>query len=287
MGARSFFNLVSVLFVLGLSSQAFADTLSFRSDFWCPYVCNPASNKPGYMVEIMRQIFEKHGHKVDVKLSNWVRAIKDTRSNKSQGLLGCSIGDAPDFVFPHKSLGLMKSAYFTLKDSTWTYNGRQSLQNKRIGVINGYSYGDSVDNLIRTRNKSFIPFSGDRPLEQIIKMIQSGRLEAFIENPVALHYALAEMNVPVDTLRVAGWVVADDPFLYVAFSPENSKSKIYADILDKGLTDLRRSGELRRILEKYNIEDWEQQKNLGTNDLSTGFLKSSLDLIHVFNTGSL
>ncbi|AHZ86300.1 hypothetical protein Bb109J_c0958 [Bdellovibrio bacteriovorus] len=272
------------------SEHVRADVISFRSDFWCPYVCNPDSETPGYMVEIARAVFEKQGHKVQVKLSNWVRAIKDTRSNRVQGLMGCSVVDAPDFIYPKKSLGLMKNAYFVPKNSTWTYKGRPSLQGMKIGVINGYTYGDSVDSLIRSRHRSFIPFSGDRPLEQVIRMMQAGRLDGFIENPVVLQYTSVSAKITMENMKIGGWVENHDPALYISFSPNNPKSQEYAEILSRGVEELRRSGELQRILMKYNLKDWEQPSgiSLGALDnLGSSFLKSPLNPFNMFNARSL
>ncbi|WP_374078551.1 substrate-binding periplasmic protein [Bdellovibrio bacteriovorus] len=280
---------VFAILILFLSIQVHADTITFRSDFWCPYVCNANSSRPGYMVEIVRQVFEKQGHKVEFKLDNWVRAIKETRSNQAQALLGCSQVDAPDFIFPQKSLGIIRNAYFTTKHSSWFYQGRHSLQNKRIGVINGYAYGDSIDTLIQNRHKTFVPFSGERPLNQMIKAIQNGRIDGFIENPVTLQFSLAEMNLPADTLKAVGWVDTHDPFLFAGFSPNNPRSKLYAEMLSKGIDDLRRSGELRRILEKYKMADWDQPATISLgalNNLSPRLFKGSLDLVNVINTGS-
>ncbi|CAE78985.1 transporter substrate-binding domain-containing protein [Bdellovibrio bacteriovorus] len=273
-----------------VSEHVRADVISFRSDFWCPYVCNPDSETPGYMVEITRAVFEKQGHKVQVKLSNWVRAIKDTRSNRVQGLMGCSVVDAPDFIYPKKSLGLMKNAYFVPKNSTWTYKGRPSLQGMKIGVINGYTYGDSVDNLIRSRHRSFIPFSGDRPLEQVIRMMQAGRLDGFIENPVVLQYTSVSAKITMENMKIGGWVENHDPALFISFSPNNPKSQEYAEILSRGVEELRRSGELQRILMKYNLKDWEQPSgiSLGALDnLGSSFLKSPLNPFNMFNARSL
>lgn len=275
-----------------IAAPASADTISFRSDYWCPYICNPESENPGYMVEIAKAVFEKQGHKVHIKLNNWVRAIKDTRSNKVQALIGCSVVDAPDFIFPKTSLGLMKNAYFVSKKSKWSYNGRPSLQGLRLGVINGYAYGDSVDNLIRARHRSFVPFSGDRPLEQIIRMIQAGRLDGFIENPVVLQYMSVTARLALEDLKLAGWVESRDPSLYIAFSPNNPKSQEYAKILSRGVDELHRSGELQRILDKYNLKDWkeapEQGFSLGALDnFGSSFLKSPLNLIHMLDARSL
>lgn len=274
------------------AAPASAETISFRSDYWCPYICNPESENPGYMVEVAKAVFEKQGYKVQVKLSNWVRAIKDTRANKVQGLIGCSVVDAPDFIYPKNSLGLMKNAYFVSKKSKWSYTGRPSLQGLRIGVINGYTYGDSVDNLIRTRHRSFVPFSGDRPLEQIIRMIQAGRLDGFIENPVVLQYTSVIARIALEDLKLAGWVENRDPSLFIAFSPNNPKSQEYAKILSRGVDELRRSGELQRILDKYNLKDWKETPEPGfslgaLDNLGTSFFKSSLNLFNMFDARSL
>ncbi len=248
----------------------------------------PTPQDPVIWLRFLRQIFEKQGYKVDVRLNNWVRSVKAARAQKITGLVGCSHSDAPDFIFPEKPVGVMKSAYFTNKESTWVYTDRFSIDKKRIGVINGYSYGDSIDPLLRHRNKSFIPFSGERPLEQIIKRTESGHLDAFVENPLVLHNMLATLGISEDSFRIAGWVASTDPFLYVGFSPGHEKSKTYAQILDKGLVELRRSGELRRILEKYDTQDWElAAKGSGTvNDLRPRVFKSAFDFFNVINTGS-
>lgn len=284
------------LFAIILSASVFipatsvADEISFRSDYWCPYVCNPDSENPGYMVEVARTVFEKQGHKVQFSLSNWVRAIKDTRSNRVQGLVGCSVVDAPDFIFPKKPMGITKNAYFVPKNSTWSFKGRSSLKQVSIGVINGYTYGDSVDSLIRARHRPFIPFSGDRPLEQIVKMMSAGRLDGFIENPMVLRYAAENANIKMEDMKIAGWVENKDPALYIAFSPEHPKSQEYAEALTRGVEELRRSGELQRILQKYNVKDWEPASRLSLgalDNLGTGLLKSPFNSFNVINARSL
>ncbi|KHD89487.1 MAG: hypothetical protein OM95_03795 [Bdellovibrio sp. ArHS] len=285
MVAKILIIVATVLF----KSMSFAEVISVRSDYWCPYVCDPQSAKPGYMVEILHQVFEKKGHKVEMKLMNWVRAVKEVRTNKAQALVAASHTDAPDFIYPANSMGIMKNAYFTKKNSKWIFNGRTSLQNMRIGVINGYTYGDSIDRMIRNRHKSFIPFSGEKPLEQMVRMIESNRLDAFVENPVALHHALQGLEISANSLKVAGWVTAQDPYLFVGFSPNAAAAKEYAAILNRGIEELRRTGELQRILDKYNLEDWEKSKiSLGAlDDFRPRVLKSSFDLLDMFNARSL
>lgn len=248
--------LYGIFFFQLTALPAKSETLTFRSDYYCPYVCDPQSSTPGYMIEILNRVFTKAGFQIDVKINNWARSIKETRSNQVQGLIATSKGDAPDLIYPLQPLGKMKAAIYAHKKSVWSSNEPYSLINARIGVVNAYWYGERLDQVLKTHHKSFFAFSGSKPLERILKMVFRGRLDGFIENETILNYKLIEKNISISELRRVRWVEIEDPYLYVAFSPQNSKSPIYAQILSQGVEELRHSGELRRILKKYQMKDW-------------------------------
>jgi polar amino acid transport system substrate-binding protein len=210
------------------------------------------------MVELTKLIFEKYGHTIDFQIVNWARAVRETRKNKVTALIGCSHADGPDFVYPAKPIGIMKNHYYVRQDSAWVYRDINSLEGKRIGIINGYSYGDSVDRLIKAKHKAFVVISGERPLDQMVKMMEAKRLDAFVENPVVLRYSLAQMKKPLDAYKAVSMNLADDPYLYVSFAPTNPKSSTYAQMIAKGISELRQTGELKKILDKYGISDWEE-----------------------------
>jgi polar amino acid transport system substrate-binding protein len=46
--------------------------------------------------------------------------------------------------------------------------------------------------------------------------------------------------------------------LFIAFSPKEPKAKIYANILAKETKEMRKSGELKKILATYNLTDWQK-----------------------------
>jgi polar amino acid transport system substrate-binding protein len=236
------------------------------------------------MVEAVRLIFAKHGHRIDFKTSQWVNSIKDTRKNKVTALIGCSRGDAPDFIFPDRPLGQLINHYFVKKNSNWSYRGRQSLEGKRIGVISNYTYGDAVDNLVKTKHKSMVIFSGDNPLEQMLKKMEEGTLDAFVENPIVLSFYLGSHKIAADTFKSVSQNLANDPDLYIAFSPNNPKSAYYAELISKGITELRQSGELQRILERYNLSDWLKAQvvaALGVDDFGSQRFHGQFDLLDV------
>lgn len=256
--------LTAMMLTIGFrTSVAMADTILIRSDAWCPYVCDSAKD-PGYMVEVVSKIFEKNGHKVNFSMVNWARAVSETRRNKATAIVGANYNDAPDFVFPTKTLGHGQDYFFVKKDSTWTYKGSASLVGKKIGVINGYAYGGDMDRIISENKDIFISISGEHPLDQIIKMIESKRLDAFIENQTVLRTNLSNMGLSSDEYKPVSSQVANDAKLFIAFSPANKKSEVYAKIFTKGITEMRQNGELSRILAKYGLTDWEQQEALDT-----------------------
>jgi polar amino acid transport system substrate-binding protein len=284
------FLITSVLAVSIFSQTARADTISIRSDNWCPYACDTSSPLPGYMVEATRAIFAKHGHRIDFKTSDWIDSIKDTRTNKVNALIGCSRADAPDFIFPERPLGQMINHYFVKKTSTWSYRGRQSLEGKRIGVIASYTYGDAVDNLVKTKHKSLVIFSGVDPLGQILKKIEAGELDAFVESPIVLSFHLGNSKQAIDKFKAVSPNLANDPDLYIAFSPNNPKSAQYAEMISKGIDEMRRSGELERILQRYNLTDWLKMQivaSLGVDDFSSGSFHGPFDLLYVLPASRL
>lgn len=246
-----------IFFFLFPVLPAKSETLAFRSDYYCPYICDPQSANPGYMVEILKKVFTKAGFKIDIKITNWARSIKEARTNRVQGLIATSKGDAPDLIYPLQPLGKMKAAFYIPKNSAWSFDDSYSFINARIGVVNAYWYGERLDQVLKSGHKSFFPFSGSKPLEKILKMIFSRRLDGFIENEVILHYTLSEKKIPKTELQRVRWIEIEDPYLFVAFSPKNPKSQVYAEILSKGVEKLRRSGELRQILKKYHLKDWQ------------------------------
>lgn len=242
--------------LLNLYFPAKADVITLRTDEWCPYACDPKSDKPGFMVEIAREVFAKHGYKIDYDIMNWARALTDVRSGQYDGVIGASKVDVAGFVIPMLPTGVLVSYYYTRKNDPWMYTGPDSLKSKKIGVINDYTYGDEIDSLVAKRHSSFKKVSGESPLLRLIQMTETKRLDGFVENPLVLNIALDRLNKDMNQFKIASKNLANDQNLFIAFTPAKPKSKEYAKILDEGVIELRKSGRLKIILQKYGVSDW-------------------------------
>lgn len=246
---------ITILFCLSFS-KAHSALITLKSDLWCPYACDPKSDRPGFMVEIAQEVFKKNGHSVQYSVMNWARAVVDVRSGKYDGLVGCSKADVDGFVIPTVPTGAMSSRVFTLQNDSWFYVNQDSLKSKKIGVINDYTYGGKIDDLVKSQNPAFHSVSGEGTLLRLIQMTESKRLDGFVENPLVLDYTLKLHHKDKKKFRVASDDLTRNPELFIAFAPSKPESRKYAKMLDVGMGELRKSGRLQVILSKYNLSDW-------------------------------
>lgn len=249
-------NILIMILLSFLTKQAKADEINLSSDFWCPYTCEPESSMPGFMIEIAQEVFKKHGHTIKYQKLSWARALADARVGRIDGAVGASRKEVDGFVIPQVASGNLLNYFYTLSSDPWFYVDEKSLNKKTFAVINGYSYGAVVDKFIEKKHPSFKSMAGDDVLTRVIQMTTTKRIDGFIEDPAVLNYSLKKRNIKSSDFKIASPNMATDPELYIAFSPKKPNSKEYARLLDEGMNDLRKSGKLKEILNKYSVKDW-------------------------------
>lgn len=239
-------------------TPAWAETVTVRADEWCPFNCAPEADKPGYGIEIAREIFGKAGHTVDYSTLAWARALEDCKKGAISSVLGTYPDESPDFVYPAEQIGSSDNTFVVKRGNPWRYQGPASLEKLRIGVIQGYVYSGEVGSYIDEKSKSskrasVFPVGGDNGLEQNLRKLVAGRIDATVESLAVLTTKLAALNL-ADKIEYAGTV--DSLPIYLAFCPGVPASKDYAALYDKGVAEMRTSGRLKQILDRYGIKDW-------------------------------
>lgn len=249
--------LLALFFLLALNGGAAAATITVRADSWPPYNDDPKDAKVGYMIEVLREIFVPLGHKIDYQLMSWDDSIENVKKGKFNAVVGASKDDAPSFVFPQEIFGRSKNTFFVMKNGLWHYSDPVSIGKVKLGAIEGYSYSDVIDAYIKANKKNGkVLFSrGENALELLVNRLQSGKVDAIVEDASVMMFALMKLGIPPGEIKAAG---SPDDYqdLYVAFSPVNPDSKEYARQFDEGLRKLRVTGKLQQILARYNLSDW-------------------------------
>jgi len=234
-----------------------ADTITLRADDWCPYNCDPASEQPGYAVEIARKVFEAAGHTVDYQLMPWARTLVEVRNGNVDGAIGAAPDEAEGLVFPERSIGSSDNQFWVKRGNSWRYTGPASLEQIRLGAILNYTYSEDVDAVLaanRGKVGKVTLATGDDALEKNLKMLDLGRLDAVIENTAVARYRLKELGLS-EAMETAGGF--EPTPVYIAFTPAKPQGADYAKLLSEGIAKLRASGELAQIMARYGLKDWE------------------------------
>lgn len=238
---------------------ASGDTIRLVADPWCPYNCEPGTERVGFMVEIARRVFQAAGHQVEYHQRPWVRALQETRDGEFHGVIGATRLEAPDFIFPDLAQGQMANAFWTLAESSWQYHEASSLEGQHLAVIAGYSYGDTIENMLQDeQHRSYITeLHGVSPLRNGLMMLERGRIQVLLEDEHVMRYQLRRSGQS-DKFKRAGHVPAEANAarVYIAFNPAFAASPGYARLLTDGIARLRASGELAQILADYGVSDW-------------------------------
>jgi len=253
------------LFVLGClltalplpAQEALPKSITVVADEWAPFNMIPGAKPEGYMIDVLREVFEPKGVKVNYEIVPWERALQETRRGTYTAVVGASKSDGEGFVFPTEELSINRIAFVTALGSTWNYTDHSSVGKVSLAVVEGYDYRAWLSAYVKENlNDSRLVqvMRGDHPLENNLRKVLGGFVEAAVDSEVALRWTAKQMGI-IDRLRFAG----RDPepaYIYVAFSPALPDSHLLASTLSRGIAQLRSSGRLAALLENYGLKDW-------------------------------
>lgn len=242
-----------------LNNSLHAEDIILAADRWCPFNCEPGSANPGILVEIAERAFKKskfyaEGDKFIYKDMPWARAIEEARRGQIDGIIGASKDDAPDFIFPDKSLISTVNKFYTLADNRIDSLAISSLQNLTLGAIRDYAYIDELNQYIKlnTHNSKRVQLSsGDDPLGINIRKLLAKRIDVLVEDESVMNYTLHKLKLKNQIKSLNSDLTSD--VLYVAFAPSKARSKELANLVSKEMESLEHSPELKQILNKYGM----------------------------------
>ncbi len=249
---------------VGPSPLSETHTLTFGSDIWPPYTDVAGADNEGYLVDLLREVYEPMGYEVRYVNRPWDRCIEMVRRGEMTGLIGAHIHEAPDLVYPHESVGIATPAFFVLKDTSWEYTGVSSLPQVRLGAIQGYVYETNIDIYIRQNQDTdrVILAKGNDAPQRLLDALRIGRIDTCAITPPVAYHVLKSMGLPPDTIKVAG----TEPGLplFIGLSPRTPDARVHAQLFDQRYVELRDSGRLKELMARYGLNDDIANGNLPT-----------------------
>lgn len=242
--------------LLAAATPARADEIVLASPaYWCPFSCKAGAAQEGFAVDIVREIFVAAGHSVRLVNENYSRALIDVRAGAYTATPSTLKAEAPGFVFPEQPVSRNRYCIYVKPDSRWRYRGAASLAElAQVGVIRDYSYGTALDAAIKAAPEHFVVHTGDGLTERMLRRLQLGRMDAFVDEESLVAYTLKQR--PELAPRVAGCETPS--FAFMAISPVHPRAQDYARLFSKGMQKLRRNGRLKAILAAYGLAEWPQ-----------------------------
>ncbi|MEP1932862.1 MAG: transporter substrate-binding domain-containing protein [Roseibium sp.] len=200
------------------------------ADPWCPYNCAATqdSSNNGILIDLIREAVPNITF--DYKTVPWSRAIKMVLNGKAGGLVGAGRDEVPELIFPNKPMAYARHALFVRETDTWTYDGLDSLDNRRIGAISGYSYGYLKETYLDQNEHDNVQLVyGEKPFRQLLKQLETGRVDTIVAEERVLMYFLR--NKPeISRPRNAGIAFKEE--IYIGFYPDHPDAQKITKALD-------------------------------------------------------
>lgn len=246
----------TILFFLTLLSAQ--KKVSFVADVWEPYNNSHEAIQKGYVIDILQKIYEKAGYQVEYSIVPWTRALAAVEQGAEDGAIG-SLQTAErekKFFFPAEECGVTYNEFYVKNNSSWQYKDIASLSKLNIGIIGGYLYAELDDYINANRNNAnrITTTFGENALEQNIRLLAAGRLDGILVNEKNIQISLKKLKME-NQFKSAG-MAGKPQKMFVVFSKQTNNGKELAELFSKGISDLRKSGELKKILAGYNLKDW-------------------------------
>jgi polar amino acid transport system substrate-binding protein len=250
---------IILLFLIIITSPfAFSKSINVAWNPWCPWVCESAQ-KPGFSAELVDEVFKYSDIMVQFQKYSWPSALFEAREGRVVGLLPPAKNEAQGFIFPQEAAGFQQMCFYLNNGFNWSYKNINSLNNISFAVSEGNNYPGLMNYIDKNSNiPSKVQLIGTEDVFTIgFSNLKKNKYKAFVTDYIPAEYYLNKNNLNQEFKKSS--CLPKEKF-YIAFSPKNKeKSILLAKIFDENIIKIKKNGEFKTLLNKYNIEDWERE----------------------------
>ena len=220
-----------------------------------PFNGDVGDDRPGYVIELAKAIFEPQGIAVGYEVMPWEDALAAVREGRMTAAIGANQSEGEGMLLPSESIGTAPTCLLVRTDSTWNYSNVMSFRGVKLGVIKDYSYWPALDDYIAKKaGTGVVVVEGDAPLGDLMQLLIDREVDVIAETEPVLLWHLRAANIDRSQFRVVYKHEAEA--IYLAFAPTEDGRR-FASQFDVGVRGLRASGELDKMLRRYGLRDWQ------------------------------
>ncbi|MEH6472497.1 MAG: transporter substrate-binding domain-containing protein [Halopseudomonas sp.] len=253
--AASSFTIV-LLFKTAVAAESLA-TIQVVADPYCPYNCAVEAPQIGYVVELIRLIYEPAGYQVEYQTIPWSRALQAVERGTFSAAIGASRDTGSALVLPKQPVGVIRTGFIKRKGDQWRYLDHSSLVEITLGAVANYDYGSKMNAYLKdnAENTKVLQLRGEDAVKRNLLLLQRGRIDTFlVDFNVGLYMA---RKLGIQQQMSMGELYGDALPIYLGFSPARSDAQHLADLYDAGIRKLRNNGQLDVLLNRYGLTDWQ------------------------------
>ena len=250
---------LSRIIAFAVVSAVTARPLVAQADLWCPYNCQPNSDAPGYVIELLQAVFESQGMPIKYEVVPWNRALANARDGKAGLVIGVSRQEAErnGLLIGSAAIGASRDCLFVSARSSVRFTQTNDLNAlRRVAVVSGYVYDDGFDEwLTRPENKAkIVEEIGEHVSELNAMNIVRGRIDGAIEDGAVMAMTIHALGLEAQIVQAG----CDAPTpIYVGVSPGLPAARQLLDRFDAGVAGMREDRRLAKLLAKYGQRDWQ------------------------------
>lgn len=197
----------------------------------------------GIFFEIVQKVYEPEGVRMKFEIMPWKRAWAMIENKKADAMLAVHKTDK-SLLMPQYPLYVDYTAVLLNKGAFANWQGISSLNGKDVLWLRGYDYhlNPKLENVR-------LDYTEVDQHSQAVGMVQFGRADAFLDALIDLDRYLKDKSVDMEPFRLETLWSSN---AYMNFAKTQRSEKLI-EIYDRRIIELFKSGELKKIFEKWNV----------------------------------
>lgn len=206
-------------------------------------------NAQGIAVEIVKKIMKDLGHKLEIKVLPWPRALAMVKSGNADAIFTAYKNpEREQFLDYSREILIPQIVYFyALKGHKHKFTGNmEDVKNLKIGVTSTISYGRNFDNYKDNLNiEQASTFDGN------LKKLLTKRIDLLPSNIYVGDYTIKKQRLTNKIVKLP--VAIEEIPSYIAFSKVNNLRNL-RDQFDNKIRAIKKNKTFDKILKKYGVK---------------------------------
>ncbi|MEZ8102101.1 substrate-binding periplasmic protein [Vibrio bivalvicida] len=213
-----------------------------------PYITNDEGELDGVAVKLVERLFTQLGKPIEIEVLPWGRAINYIEMGQADGIFTAFKTAKRETFANYIDEALFNQNIVAIKNkksnALWS---KDNISQARICLINNVSYGKWLDEAVE--QKLFSGVHRVRTAQQCVKLLQTNRVDFWINNEFGARYVAVKMEVQ-DQLSIETPPIESTPS-YIAFSKKGNVRPEQVQQINAAVVQMKASGEYDQLIDAY------------------------------------